>query len=121
MQGQHPGYPVQTPAPRSGREGRGLGLIAVLIAGATFALNLLVSLLAPLLYSSAGGFETFNAVSGVVAVVSFLAYAAALVLGLLAVKRAGSPLLAGVAIGIAGAGLLGLVVNFVASFFYRFM
>lgn len=124
--GTHPGYP----APHYGdagtsakpvSEGKGFAFTALLIAAVTFAVNLLVSLLAPLLYQSANGFDTFNALTGILGVLSLLAYAAALVLGLLAVKRAGSPLLAGIAIGIAGVGLLGLAVNFVASFFYRFI
>ena len=118
--GAQPGYPAYPTAPKPTGPGNPLGRIAFVIAVVTAGLSLLVSLFTPFLYMSTGGFETTTVISGILGVISLLGYAAALVLALIAAKRPGSQLLVGIAIGIAGVGLLGLLISFVSSTFYRF-
>lgn len=116
----NPQYPAQQ-YPATSRPGGGntLGRTAFLIAVLTAGLSLVVSLFTPFLYLSTSGFETTSIVTGLFGVISLLGYVAALALGLIALKRPGSTLLVGIAIGIAGVSLLGLVVGFVSSTFYN--
>jgi hypothetical protein len=60
-------------------------------------------------------------VDGAVSVLSVVAYGFALVLGIVAARRAAPHVLAGIAIGIAGVGLLGTVIGWISTFFYRFI
>ncbi|WP_435748019.1 hypothetical protein [Microbacterium sp. PMB16] len=117
----YPATPQYPGAPKPVGEGNGLGRTAFLIAVITAGLNLVISLFTPFLYMSSGGFETANVLTSILGVISLLAYAAALVLALIAAKRPGARLLVGVAIGIAGVGAVGLLIGFVSSFFYRFL
>lgn len=117
---QYPAAAQQYPAATRTDRGNTLGRTAFLIAVLTAGLSLVVTLFTPFFYLSTGGFETTSIVTGLFGVISLLGYVAALVLGLIALKRPGSTLLVGIAIGIAGVSLLGLVVGFVSSTFYNF-
>lgn len=103
-----PGFPGQfAPLPPI-RDSNPLGRTAFVIALATFAINVFGSLLRPFVYSGVGGFEFMLAFDNGIGILSFFVYVVALVLGLIAVRRPGSKLLAGIAIGIAGTGAVGL-------------
>jgi hypothetical protein len=114
-----PGYPAAAPTPTA--TGSSLGRTAFLIALIVFGINLLVSLMRPFLFLSDGGFERIGIIDGAVALVSLLGYAAALVLALIALRRAGSSLLVGIALGISGVGVIGILIGWVSSVSYRFM
>lgn len=100
--------------------GNPLGRVAFLIAVIAFAVNLVISLTAPFAYFAADGYGWYNALSGLVGVVSLVAYVLAFILGLVAVRRPGPHLLAGIAIGIAGVGAIGMATTWMSSLFYQF-
>ncbi len=118
-----PGYPAYAAPARTG--GNGLGRAAFLIAVITFGINLLTTLARPFLYFSGGdygyGYGVGSFLDGAVAVLSFLAYGFALVLGIIAARRAAPHLFAGIAIGISGVGVLGVLFTWISTFFYRFI
>lgn len=107
-------------APHPADTGNPLGRVAFLIAVIAFAVNLVISLTAPFAYFAADGYDWYNALSGLVGVVSLVAYVLAFILGLVAVRRPGPHLLAGIAIGIAGVGAIGMATTWMSSLFYQF-
>ncbi|MGO4488899.1 hypothetical protein [Microbacterium sp. 2RAF4] len=120
-----PQYPQATlpsygAAPHPADTGNPLGRVAFLIAVIAFAVNLVISLTAPFAYFAADGYGWYNALSGLVGVVSLVAYVLAFILGLVAVRRPGPHLLAGIAIGIAGVGAIGMATTWMSSLFYQF-
>ncbi|MFC7942038.1 hypothetical protein ACFUPZ_02135 [Microbacterium oxydans] len=125
---QHPAAPQYPPAPlpsygapqHPADTGNPLGRVAFLIAVIAFAVNLVISLTAPFAYFAADGYGWYNALSGLVGVVSLVAYVLAFILGLVAVRRPGPHLLAGIAIGIAGVGAIGMATTWMSSLFYQF-
>lgn len=84
-----PGFPGQAASPPAARDGNPLGRTAFVIALATFVINLFGSLVRPFVYSGGGGFEFMLAFDNGIGILSFFAYVAALVLGLIAVRRPG--------------------------------
>ncbi|NYF26736.1 hypothetical protein [Microbacterium sp. JAI119] len=124
---QHPAAPQYPPAPlpsygapqHPADTGNPLGRVAFLIAVIAFAVNLVISLTAPFAYFAADGYGWYNALSGLVGVVSLVAYVLAFILGLVAVRRPGPHLLAGIAIGIAGVGAIGMATTWMSSLFYQ--
>ncbi|WP_337001414.1 MULTISPECIES: hypothetical protein [unclassified Microbacterium] len=119
-QGTPVGYAPFAPAAPITRTGNPLGRVAFVIALVTLAVNLLSSLARPFFYTMSVGYEAIIVLDNVIGIISFFVYGIALVLGVIAVRRAGSQVLAGVAIGIAGAGMLGLAFTLVTLTFYRF-
>ena len=125
---QNPAAPQHPPAPlpsygapqHPADTGNPLGRVAFLIAVIAFAVNLVISLTAPFAYFAADGYGWYNALSGLVGVVSLVAYVLAFILGLVAVRRPGPHLLAGIAIGIAGVGAIGMATTWMSSLFYQF-
>lgn len=120
-----PQYPPATRPPHGAPQhpadtGNPLGRVAFLIAVIAFAVNLVISLTAPFAYFAADGYGWYNALSGLVGVVSLVAYVLAFILGLVAVRRPGPHLLAGIAIGIAGVGAIGMATTWMSSLFYQF-
>ena len=125
------GYPVAAPGGTVGsalfappvpatRAGNPLGRVAFVIALVTLAVNLFSSLARPYFYTMNTGYEAILVLDNVIGIISFFVYAIALVLGVIALRRAGSQALAGIAVGIAGAGMLGLAFTLVTMTFYRF-
>lgn len=121
-QGQQPyGLPAAqgyTAAPAPG-SANGLGRVAFIVAVITLAVTLLMTLAMPFVYRAVdfapAAFGLFNGAIGLVGLVGSVA---ALVLGLMAIRRPGSHLLAGIAIGIAGSSILGTIVGWISSTFY---
>lgn len=99
---QNPSYPGA--APSAGTQGNGLGRTAFVIALVTLGIGLIVTFFTPLLYSS-GGYAVADGLSTVIGVFVLLGNAAALVLGLIALRRPAPQVLAAIAIGIAGASI----------------
>ncbi|WP_067195690.1 hypothetical protein [Microbacterium sp. XT11] len=106
-----PGYPQPSgtspygspaPAPQPGNP---LGRVAFLIAVIAFALGALVNLITPFLFAS-GNYDVADSLSTVVNILVLLGEVAALVLGLIALRRPEPRLLAAIAVGIAGAGVV---------------
>ena len=114
-----PPYPA-APGPRPGA-GNGLGRIAFIVAVITLAITLLMSLMLPFVYRAVdfgGGFlSLYNSAMGLVSLVGSVA---ALILGLMAIRRPGSPLLAGIAVGIAGSSILGTIISWMSTLFFGF-
>ncbi|MGV2901928.1 hypothetical protein ACNPM4_09615, partial [Microbacterium sp. AGC62] len=101
--------------------GSALGRTAVVIAVITLAVNLISSIVRLLIYTSNFGYGSAYVIDEAIGVISFFAYLVALVLGIIAARRPGPRLLAGVAIGIAGAGALGMIFSWVGIAFLRFV
>lgn len=127
-------YPTANPAPQayplapSGRpapvrESNPLARAAFIIAVATFAINLFGSIVRPFVYSGGGvgGYEFMLAFDNGIGILSFFVYVVALILGLIAMRRAGSRLLTGMAIGIAGVGAIGFVFTSIAITLLQFI
>ncbi len=123
---QQPAYGA-SPAPAlAAGSSNTLARVAFIIALAVAAIGALQVLIQPFLLSSIGyysgygdgGYGIFTLLFGVV---TFLASAAALVLGLIAVRRPGGQVFAGVAIGVGGVQLLGIILGWISSLFYAFL
>ena len=117
-----PGQPQQAyPAVPAASTGNPLGRTAFIIAIVTLAINLLSSLARPYFYTASIGYDAVIVLDNLIGVVSFLVYGLALVLGIMAVRRATAHLLAGIAIGVAGAGMIGLAFTWITVTLYRFL
>lgn len=119
-----PGQPAPWPAvpgAPTAVAGKGLGRTAFVIALVTLAVNLVSSIVRLLIYTSDFGYGAAYAIDDAIGVISFFAYAVALVLGIIAARRPGPRLLTGIAIGIAGAGALGMIFSWVGIAFLRFV
>lgn len=115
------GYPAYAPKPAA--SGPALGRTALIIALVTFGIGLLATFLFPILYSTVGysynlSYSLFN---GVTSFLTIAGSAAALILGLIAIRRPGSPVLAGIAIGLAASEIAATVVSWISSLFYAFV
>ncbi|WP_270365801.1 hypothetical protein [Microbacterium algeriense] len=117
-----PGHPQQayatTPAAGTGNP---LGRAAFIIAIVTLAINLFSSLARPYFYTASVGYDAVIVLDNLIGVASFFVYGLALVLGFIAVRRATAHLLAGIAIGVAGAGMIGLAFTWITVTLYRFL
>lgn len=118
--GQPASWPAAAAAPAA-PAGSALGRTAFVIAVITLAVNLISSIARLLIYTSNFGYGSAYAIDEAIGVISFFAYLVALVLGIIAARRPGPRLLAGVAIGIAGAGALGMIFSWVGIAFLRFV
>ena len=116
-----PGFPGHLAPPVQPRTGNPLGVAAFVIAAATLAINLFASLARPFVYGGAGGFEFMLALDNGIGILSFFAYVVALVLGVIAVRRAESRLITGIAIGVAGAGAIGLAFTGLTIALYQYL
>jgi len=123
---QQPAYGASPAPARAAGSSNTLARVAFIIALAVAAIGALQVLIQPFLLSSIGyysgygdgGYGIFTLLFGVV---TFLASAAALVLGLIAVRRPGGQVFAGVAIGVGGVQLLGIILGWISSLFYAFL
>ena len=110
---QYPGAPAKAP-------GSGLGRLAFILALASLAVGFVVALAFPVIVRTLQDTYAIGLViamgNGLVLVVAIVA----LILGLMAVRRPGSPILAGIAIGIAATQIAGIVISWVSNLFYAF-
>lgn len=116
-----PAYPA-APGPRpAAGTGNGLGRIAFIVAVVTMAITLLMSLLLPFVYRAVDfGGAVFSLYNGAMGLIGIAGSVVALILGVAAIRRPGSPLLAGIAIGIAGSSVLGTIVSWMSTLFFGF-
>ena len=115
-----PQYPVGAPPTRAGA-GNPLGRVAFIVALLTLAVGLLISLLRPFMYYAADySVSGISVLDGLGSVLTLAGAVAALILGLIAVRRPAPHLLAGIAIGIAASHITSIVIGWIASLFYRF-
>lgn len=126
-QPQHPAQPQAYPAAptypaAAAARGDGtnrLGRVAFIVAVITLAVSLLMVLAMPFVYRAADFTPlVFGLYSTAIGAVEFAGSVAAIILGLISIRRPGPQLLAGIAIGISGAGILGLIVTWISSSFY---
>lgn len=111
---QYPASPVAAP-----RTGNVLGRVALIIALLAVGMRLLTSLLHPLVYpGSDWTIGVFTLASTGLAAVGYIA---ALVVGLIAIRRSGTHLWAGIAIGLSAAYLATLVIEWASMALYRFL
>ncbi|WP_372968112.1 hypothetical protein [Microbacterium sp.] len=110
---QYPGAPAKA-------AGSGLGRLAFILALASLAVGFVVALAFPVIVRTLQDTYAIGLVSamgnGLVLVVAIVT----LILGLMAVRRPGSPILAGIAIGIAATQIAGIVISWVSNLFYAF-
>lgn len=115
-------YPAQAPyaRPEDSTE-NATARAAFIVALITLGIGLLTTLMLPLIHLSSGfdslTTQLLSLASGVVALIGG---AAALILGIVAARRPGAPVKAGIAIGIGAAGLLGLVFSWLSTLLYSF-
>lgn len=116
--------PGQQPYPSYARDraggGNSLGRVAFIVAAITLAVELLSILMWPILYRT-GEMEVADVLNTAVRLLTFAGFAAALVLGIVALRRERANLLAGIAVGIAGAAVLGIVFGWISGLFYSFI
>lgn len=126
---QYPATPQQPygqqPYPQATRRepgpGNPLARTAFIIALAVAAVVALQILTQPFVFAAFDYTATgYGALNLVFSVIVFLGSAAALVLGLIAVRRPGGQALAGIAIGVGGIQLIGIVLGWISSLFYGF-
>lgn len=96
-----------------------LGRVALIIALLSAGMRLLTSLLYPLVYPGADW--TIGAFTVGATGIALLGYITALVLGVIAARRPGPHLWAGIAIGLSAAYLITLVIEWASSMLYRFL
>ncbi|CAD5142043.1 conserved membrane protein of unknown function [Microbacterium sp. Nx66] len=111
--------PYGPPVPRT--PGDSLGRAAFIVALVTLAIDVFLILARPFVYMSDRTYSMIGLIEGGSGILTFIGYGAALVLGLIAARRPGPRLLAGIAIGVSGAGLLTVVLSWLSSNFYGFL
>ena len=120
---QYPAQPYPTSQPGAGAgasSGASLGRLAFIIALVSLGIGLVVTLTYPAIirmsYDSTliGAFGTIG--NGLVFIVAVVA----LILGLMAVRRPGSPVLGGIAIGISASAVVSIAVSWVSNLLYAF-
>lgn len=109
---QQPADPAQ-PAPA----GNGLARTAFLVAAITVVLSLIGMVALPLIaYSGTGAdYGVFTMFSAARSIILFVGYAAAFALGLTALRGGSGKVLAGIAIGVGGVGLLEILFSLISS------
>lgn len=105
-----PQYP-QSPA----QSGGSLGRVAFIVALVSLAIGLLVTLSFPLLARSVTDYSLIGVVSAIGNAIVLIASVVALILGLMAVRRPGQQILAGIAIGIGASSIIGILVSWGAN------
>ncbi len=113
----YPGQPYPGEA-HPAQPGAGLGRIAFLLAVVSLAIGLVVTLSYPLMFRMTGDPSTIGAFSAIGNGLVLVVAVAGLILGLISVRRQGSKILAGIAIGIAASQLAGIVISWVSNLFY---
>lgn len=113
------GYPAPYTAARTGSSGLA-ARIGFIIALATALVGMVFTIAARFLIASQG-FALFSLVSLLTGIVAGLGYAAALVFGIVGARGDRNRVLAGIAIGIGGAGLLGILSGWVMDLISRIL
>lgn len=108
------------PGPPAAAPGSPLGRVAFIVALVVVGANILVTLVQPIVLR-ATGFTAFGAWTLGTRLVLLLGAAAALVLGLIALRRPGTKVLPGIAVGVGGAAVAGILFSWASSLLYSFI
>lgn len=106
------------PYPAPPAVGAATGRIAFILATASLVIGLVIALAIPAIVRISYDASLIGLATGVGNGLVLVAAAVALVLGLIAVRRPGSQVLAGIAIGIAAAEVLGIVVSWMSNLLF---
>lgn len=117
---QQPYPPQQHPTRRPASGDPGLGRIAFILAVISLGIGLLVTISYPLMYRMMGDPTAIGAFGAIGNGLVLILAAVGLILGLMSVRRPGSQILAGIAIGVTASQLVGIVVSWVSNLFYTF-
>ncbi|WP_144874994.1 hypothetical protein [Microbacterium sp. 1.5R] len=110
----YPGASASAPSPSS--SGGALGRVAFIVAIASLAIGLLIALSTPILIRAASfTASSYGLILGVSNFGVLIVAAVALVLGVVALRRPGQRILAGIAIGIAASEVLGILVAWLSN------
>lgn len=112
----HPGS--QHPAPTPSTSGASLGRVAFIVGLVTLGIELLRILSFPFLLRGVYDSFAIGLVSSVGSGIVLIAAVAAIVLGVIAVRRADRPILAGIAVGIGASALAGILISWLADVFF---
>lgn len=112
----HPG--PQYPAPTPSTSGASLGRVAFIVGLVTLGIELLRILSFPFLLRGVYDSFAIGLVSSVGSGIVLIAAVAAIVLGVIAVRRADRPILAGIAVGIGASALAGILISWLADVFF---
>lgn len=113
---QHPG--TQYPAPAPSASGSSLGRVAFVVGLVTLGIELLRILSFPFILR--GMYDSFavGIVTSVSSGIVLIAAVAAIVLGVIAIRRADRTILAGIAVGIGASALAGILISWLANVFF---
>lgn len=115
---QYPGQPFAAPGQPAAPAGSGLGRVAFILSLVALAIGLLVTFALPLIIRSIpepAAIGLFSAVgNGLVLIVSI----AALIVGLMSMRRPRQQILAGIAIGISASAIAGIVISWLSNLAY---
>lgn len=118
---QHPGtqYPgTQYPTPAPSASGSSLGRVAFVVGLVTLGIELLRILSFPFILR--GMYDSFavGIVTSVSSGIVLIAAVTAIVLGVIAIRRADRTILAGIAVGIGSSALVGILISWLADVFF---
>ncbi|MFK4761940.1 hypothetical protein ACI3KS_13465 [Microbacterium sp. ZW T5_45] len=99
--------------------GNPLGRIAFFAAAGAVVLNLLATLISPILFR-AGNYDVAGSLSGVLTILVVLLSVVAVVLALIALRGPGSRLFPAIALGAAGSTFLSYALTWISNLFYVF-
>jgi hypothetical protein len=109
-----PGYPANQTGANSPSDSNAPGKVGFILGLVAVGLQVLLSVIIQIMIRSQG-YDLISLVSGVVAVIIFLAGVGALVFGLIGLKRAGSKTFAGIATGLGIAVVVSAGFNFILN------
>lgn len=110
--------PFPAPAPPASSLSGAPGRLAFVVALAALAIGLLTTLAFPLIVRTIDDTSAIGLLAGVANGLVLIAAVVALIIGLIAVKRPGAQVLAGIAIGIAAAEILGILVSWMSNLLF---
>lgn len=116
------GQPAYSPAASGPTASNTPGRIGFIVGLVGLGISLLTNVIIQIMIRSAD-YQLIGLVSGALSVITFLAALAALIFGIIGLRRAGEPHgLAGIATGLGGAGVVGagfsFILNAISSFLY---
>ena len=115
----YPTAPYGAPAPHP--SGGTLGRTALIIAAIGLALSVIISLISPLFYISPGRFVLADVIGAVQGFLVLVVSGVALVLGVIAIRRQAMPVLGGIAVGVAAAGIVGVLTGALTTLIIQLM
>lgn len=114
-------HPTHQPGAAAGASsGASLGRLAFIIALVSLAIGLIVTLTYPAIIRTSYDNMLIGVFGAIGNGLVFIVAVVALILGLMAVRRPGSPILAGIAIGISASAVISIAVSWMSNLLYAF-